>query len=176
MNEYEDQQRRKDAQYEEAWNRLTSSERREMAKHGITGPQRPSYRILKNDDEAYIQRIAGSRDIEPDEDGTVESSSDRTNDPDVIWEALRRLIALLQSQDKVRLSMDCFALISGIQYCGESMADIARRHGVTRAAVSKRCVELSDSLGLAPVPGMRRLTTRARYERRARDIHTRNAH
>ena len=35
------------------------------------------------------------------------------------------------------------------------VTDIAKRHGVTRAAVSKRCVELTRALNLKPSRAMR---------------------
>ena len=48
---------------------------------------------------------------------------------------------------------------------------VARRHGVTRAAVSKRCVELTERLNLLPSRAMRSLTARHAY--RAAQISTR---
>lgn len=53
------------------------------------------------------------------------------------------------------LGIECLALVTGIGYDGASMAQIARRHKVTRAAVSKRCVELCESFGVAPTRAMR---------------------
>ncbi len=44
----------------------------------------------------------------------------------------------LIGQDNARLSLECLAPVTGLAYCGDSMTDIAKRHGVTRAAVSKR--------------------------------------
>lgn len=52
---------------------------------------------------------------------------------------------------------------AGLNNGGDSMAEIARRHGVTRAAVSKRCVELTELLGLRPSRAMRSLTARESY-------------
>ena len=45
------------------------------------------------------------------------------------------------------------------------MSAIARRHGVTRAAVSKRCVEMTEKLGVLPSRAMRTLTARDAYAR-----------
>ena len=42
-------------------------------------------------------------------------------------------------------------------------AQIASRHKVTRAAVSKRCVELTERLDLLPSRAMRSLTARKAY-------------
>ena len=43
------------------------------------------------------------------------------------------------------------------------MTDIAKRHGISRAAVSKRCVELTELLNLRPSRAMRSLTARNTY-------------
>jgi hypothetical protein len=43
------------------------------------------------------------------------------------------------------------------------MTEIANRHDVTRAAVSKRCVELTQSLNLKPSRAMRSLLARQNY-------------
>jgi len=45
------------------------------------------------------------------------------------------------------------------------MTEIAQRNGVTRAAVSKRCVELTQKLKINPSRAMRSLTARISYAR-----------
>lgn len=74
------------------------------------------------------------------------------------------------ANDNARLSLECLALVTGLSYCGDSMTEIAARHGVTRAAVSKRCVELSRALNLKPSRAMRSISARQSY-RRARLKH-----
>ena len=86
-------------------------------------------------------------------------------DPDAIWEVIRRLIGELLVQQNAKLALDCLALVSGISFLGESMTDIARRHCVTRAAVSKRCIELTEKLNMIPSRAMRSLTARKAYAR-----------
>lgn len=176
MNDYEEKQRLRDAQYEAAWKNLTPAQRKRMAKLGITGPERPNYRTGKPDQEAYVEKVAAVRDEDPDRGGDEGDQTSICGGHDSTWSALRRLVTLIRSQDNIQLSIDCFSLVSGMQYDGESMAAIARRHHVTRAAVSKRCVEMTEILGLKPAAGMRRLTTRLRYGRRARNCHRRGAH
>ena len=45
-----------------------------------------------------------------------------------------------------RLTIECLAVALGLSaYNGESMTEIAKRHGVTRAAVSKRCVDITTT-------------------------------
>jgi hypothetical protein len=79
---------------------------------------------------------------------------------------LRRLIGELLSQDRPGLSIECLALVTGLCYTGDSMTTIAHRHGVTRAAVSKRCVSLSSALNLPPSRAMRSLPARDSYRQR----------
>lgn len=68
---------------------------------------------------------------------------------------VRRLVGLMLADTNPALGVECVALVTGIGYEGASMAEIARRHRITRAAVSKRCVDLCDAFGVAPVRAMR---------------------
>lgn len=75
---------------------------------------------------------------------------------------VRRLVGILLADSNAQLGVECMALVTGIGYEGDSMAEIARRHKVTRAAVSKRCVDLCDTFGIKPVRAMRPEKNRAR--------------
>ena len=69
------------------------------------------------------------------------------------------------------LGRECMALVTGIGYEGDSMQEIANRHGVTRASVSKRCVELCETLGIPPTRAMRSVKNRQRCrEARFREV------
>jgi hypothetical protein len=173
MNDYEDKQRIRDAEYQAAWKNLSPRERRKLEKAGISGPAMPAYRTGKHDDEALI----GRRACEPTDPGDApDDAREDDGDNEASGSALRQVIGALLSFDDVQLSLDCFALVSGIGYTGDSMAEIGKRHGITRAAVSKRCVEMANLLGLLPSRAMRRLTARTSYERSARSQHHRLAH
>ena len=78
---------------------------------------------------------------------------------------IRVLVGELLSQDNARLSIECLALVTGLSYTGDSMTTIARRHNVTRAAVSKRCVEFTRALRLDPCRAMRSLKARESYRK-----------
>lgn len=83
----------------------------------------------------------------------------------------RRLIGFMLADPSPALGIECLALVTNIGYEGASMADIARRHKVTRAAVSKRCVELCESLGIPPTRAMRSEKCRKKCQiARARDV------
>lgn len=74
----------------------------------------------------------------------------------------RRLVGFMLADTHPALGIECLALVTGIGYEGASMAAIARRHRVTRAAVSKRCVELCEAFGVPPVRAMRPEASRER--------------
>ena len=76
-------------------------------------------------------------------------------------------------QDNARLSLECLALVTGLTYDGDSMTRIATKYGVTRAAVSKRCVELTQALNLNPSRAMRSRKARTSY-RSSRTSHLRH--
>lgn len=77
----------------------------------------------------------------------------------------RRLVGFMLADTHPALGIECLALVTGIGYQGASMAAIARRHRVTRAAVSKRCVELCEAFGVPPVRAMRPEASRERCRR-----------
>lgn len=68
---------------------------------------------------------------------------------------VRRLVGLMLADSNPALGVECLALVTGIGYEGASEAEISRRHHVTRAAVSKRCIDLCTAFGLPPVRAMR---------------------
>ena len=85
---------------------------------------------------------------------------DQLAQDDAPHEIMRRLIGEMLMQSNASLSLECLALVTGLAYRGDSMTAIAERHGVTRAAVSKRCVELTIALNLKPSRAMRSLIAR----------------
>lgn len=74
---------------------------------------------------------------------------------------VRRLVGTLLADTNPALGVECLALVTGIGYEGASMAEIARRHKVTRSAVSNRCIELCNAFGVPPVRAMRPEKNRA---------------
>jgi hypothetical protein len=98
---------------------------------------------------------------EPDfyDDDLDESPSNAGHDSLVM---VRRLVGTLLADPNPALGVECMSLATGIGYEGASMADIARRHKVTRASVSKRCIELCEAFGLPPVRAMRSVKNRER--------------
>jgi hypothetical protein len=93
---------------------------------------------------------------------------------EVVLDILRRVLGELIGERNARLSLECLALATGFSYIGGTMTTIAQRHCVTRAAVSKRCVELIERLNLQPSRAMRSLTARRAYQ--AAQLHSRKQH
>jgi len=93
----------------------------------------------------------------------ADSSTTTAPDPDLIWDVMRRLIGEILDAPNRSLTTECLAAVSGMSYMGDSLTSIAKRHRVSRAAVSKRCVELTEKLALLPSRAMRTLTARNSY-------------
>jgi hypothetical protein len=166
-DDYSKRQKARDDEYQReyrAWiESLPPSERSQLesqglaepyvAKHGngsAKGDAADSSLMREGDDPALIP------DEEPEADNTA-------CDAESVYSAIRRVVAEILCHDNARLTTECIALVSGLAYTGSSMTEIAQRHGITRAAVSKRCVELTELLDLPPSRAMRSLTARKRY-------------
>lgn len=96
----------------------------------------------------------------PVRDSREDEPSDRPERSALVM--VRRLVGIMLADSNPALGVECMALVTGIGYEGSSMAEIARRHGVTRAAVSKRCVDLCDAFGIPPTRAMRPAKNRER--------------
>ena len=104
---------------------------------------------------SHTPDIAALVDHDTDEAGTISHDA---------IEVLRHFVADLISEGNTRLTVECLAVALGLSaYNGESMTDIAKRHGVTRAAVSKRCVDITTQLNLPPSRAMRSEKARKTY-------------
>jgi hypothetical protein len=167
-DEYTRRQSAKDAEYEReyrAWmDSLGPEERKQFEDAGVGGPcvQRhgngsPDKDLADSPIASHTPDIAALVDHEEDE--LPESLRDAT-------EVLRHLVADLISEGNARLTVECLAVALGLSaYNGESMTEIAKRHGITRAAVSKRCVDITERLNLPPSRAMRSELARKTYRR-----------
>lgn len=168
-DDYAKKQAKKDADYEreyEAWVKsMTLEERREAEKLGLLKPclQRHGNGAADHDmadspAASHTPDIAALVDHE-DEKPETQSMGSAT-------EILRRLVADIVSEDNTRLTIDCLSIALGLRvYAGDSMTTIAKRHGISRAAVSKRCVDITERLKLPPSRAMRSEKARNIYQR-----------
>jgi hypothetical protein len=66
-----------------------------------------------------------------------------------IFEFGRRIVSYIRSKDRARLTTDCLFLALGdAELEQETMTSVAKRHGITKAAVSKRTKEVRVHLHL----------------------------
>ena len=158
MSDYENAQREKDRAYRNAYEEwiqsLSPEELDQLHELGLDRPSIPGSGSGAPGGDIAESPLAqcGPAEIEPEE-----------IDDDRYHDLLRRLVGELLSQENARLSLECLALVTGLAYCGHSMTEIASRHGITRAAVSKRCVEFSIALNLKPSRAMRSMKARDCY-------------
>jgi hypothetical protein len=177
---YAARQRRLDASYSREYQNwvdsLTPEDRRKLKEMGLESAYLPCGSGGATKDAAESSRARCEDELPEFEEVQANESPlhASVSDPEDIHDVLRRLIGELTDQNNSRLSLDCLALVTGLSYQGLSMTEIATRHGVTRAAVSKRCVELTIALRLKPSRAMRSLLARSSY-RKAR-LQNLNAH
>lgn len=141
---------------------MSPEEKKEAAALGITGPHIDAQGVGAPElDEARIVDESSTSpayfDDEPEEIDVEEIVRK------ALARGMRKLVVEILQSDNARLTVECLALVTGIGYLGISETSIAKKFNVTRAAVSKRCVELTDKLGLPPAPGMRSTEARKSY-------------
>lgn len=180
-DDYAKKQAQRDAQYEreyQAWVKsMSPAERREAEALGLLKPclAKHGNGSSKGDAaESALMRIGDDPALLVDADPLPPQPAEPTHDTEAIYNAIRRVVAEILYHNNARLTAECIALVSGLAYDGSSMSDIAKRHGISRAAVSKRCVELTELLDLPPSRAMRSLTARKSY--RAARIRTTQSH
>ena len=93
-------------------------------------------------------------------DGTVKESPEvppGEAPADQTWSYLRPMLGLIIDSDNPMLTAQCLCIAAGMSdfIGGMSESEVARRHRLTRAAVSKRVKQLTDRLGLRPSRAMR---------------------
>jgi DNA-binding phage protein len=167
-DDYSTRQSARDAEYEreyKAWvDSMSLNERREAEKLGLLKPclQRHGNGSATGDSaDSPLMRIGDDPALVVQEPEAKPDSSMRD-----ATEILRHLVADLLSEGNTRLTLECLAVALGLSaYNGETMTDIAKRHGITRAAVSKRCVDITERLNLPPSRAMRSEKARRIYRK-----------
>jgi hypothetical protein len=168
-DEYSTRQAARDADYERNyrdWVRsLSPEEQRQLEKQGLASPMvarhgngAPDHDMAESSRASHTPDIAALVDHEQED--REETSMHNVTD------VLRHLVADLLSEGNTRLTIECLAIALGLSaYEGETMTEIAQRHGITRAAVSKRCVDITERLNLPPSRAMRSTRARRIYQK-----------
>jgi hypothetical protein len=67
-----------------------------------------------------------------------------------LLEFARRLVSYIRGKDRCRLTVDCLHLALGdADLLAATMTSVAKQHGVTKAAISKRTKEIREELHLS---------------------------
>ena len=166
-DDYSQRQTARDAEYErqyKAWVKaLPPAERRELEAQGLAAPDvaRHGNGSAKGDAaDSPVMRIGDDPAIQPEPEPECQPPA---CDVEAAWSTARHVLGEVLNHSNARLTAECIALVSGLIYSGDSMTAIAKRHGISRAAVSKRCVELTELLNLRPSRAMRSMTARKTY-------------
>ena len=166
-DDYSRKQKARDTEYQreyKAWiESLPADERRKLEAQGLAAPCLAHHGngAAKGDAaDSPLMREGDDPALIPDPEPEPASE---TCDTESVHSVIRRVVAEILCHNNARLTTECIALVSGLSYTGSSMTEIAKRHGISRAAVSKRCVELTELLDLPPSRAMRSLTARKRY-------------
>jgi len=187
-DDYSQRQKAKDAEYARqyrAWIKsLSPDERRKLEAQGLDAPDlaRHGNGSAKGDaSDSPIMRQGDDPALMPEPEAEPDSRCAPNTEPhqpirdtEAAWSTARHVLGEVLNHANARLTAECIALVSGLIYSGDSMTAIAKRHGISRAAVSKRCVELTELLNLRPSRAMRSLTARKSY--RSARIHTTQSH
>ncbi len=176
-DDYAKRQTRKDEAHEREYRVWVASrppeEQRSLAKLGLAEPLIEADGFGWGDTDPAEFSEASEPAVLPLEDEAARLQLPAIEN-EAVLDILRRLLGELLAERNARLSLECLALATGFSYLGGTMTGIARRHCVTRAAVSKRCVELIEKLNLEPSRAMRSLTARRAYQ--AAQLSTRQQH
>ncbi|MCF7730232.1 MAG: hypothetical protein K9N23_01030 [Akkermansiaceae bacterium] len=168
-DDYSQRQKAKDAEYARQYNEwiasLPADKLRELKAQGLDVPDVAHHGngSAKGDAaDSPLMRIGDDPAVLPEPEPEPGPSA-AASDAETIWATVRRVLGEVLNHGNARLTAECIALVSGLGYDGATMTEIAKRHGITRAAVSKRCVELTEMLDLRPSRAMRSLTARKSY-------------
>ncbi len=85
----------------------------------------------------------------------------------------RLLATIIDAGEDAQLTAQCMDFAIGTNVQGSiTEQQIAEQHGLTRAAVSKRCIKITEEFNVPPSAGMRTLKARGRYRLRQRGRRT----
>jgi hypothetical protein len=191
QDDYAPRQNQRDREYQDAWDSpevrewiasLAPDERRRLEAEGHLKPMIARHGNGMSDRDLADSSLASEQpdiiaEIEPE---PVTRAVGLENSDERLMDMLRRLLAEVVSQKNAKLTLECLAIACGLNLVdGDSMQDVARRHGISRAAVSKRCVDITEKLNLPPSRAMRSKAARQSYrgvQKNLRKRHERTRH
>lgn len=156
-----------------SWNRLSMAEQSEARAMGLVfkGDDYETHGGMPVDEvRLAAPEPSGSMEPSPEPEEAVEAQEEAAvpvaslSQDERTWFVLRHMLDLLISQPNPRLSIQCLRIASGLGDLDNiTESSVAREHGLTRAAVSKRCKKLCRLLGIKPSQYMRPLNVCDKY-------------
>lgn len=84
----------------------------------------------------------------------------------ITWEAVTRFAIAVMAHKNPKLTVTAFAFAAGLYVLeGKSVTELAKELGVTKQALSKRAVLITQELGLPPSRGMKSEQARESYRK-----------
>lgn len=167
---YADRQQERDAAYTAAYKDWVASlppdQRAELATRGIQTPDTSRKTSTRLTDELRLQLTAAPATTPPFDSEIADLESQIAPPATLAADVLAAFCARIRAHPNPLLAFDAACYASGLMDIeGLSESDLARRHGVTRAAFSKLAVQWAETFGLPPSRGMRSKRARASYSR-----------
>lgn len=158
-----------------AWVRLTGEEQKLARAKGMVS-RTDDYEMHTGAplDETMISDASQAAVI-PDQDGEEESENETgakcapiesLAQDERTWYVVRQVVDIIIASPNARLQAECFRIASGMGELDDiTETSVARKHGLTRAAVSKRCVRLTKLVGMRPSRYMCSMQLRDTYRK-----------
>jgi hypothetical protein len=179
MSDYHQRQAEADQEYAREYASWIASigqeEREQLAALGLDSPEIP-----KRSAGIGLSCDAAEQSAASCLDEIIDESAGPQEHDDDFWkvaadlragEAIIRIVSEILGGGNAALTTECLALATGVAYEGASESAIALKFGITRAAVSKRCIELSERLGVKNPRAMKTERAREIYRERAIAVH-----
>ncbi len=148
---------------------LGPEERRRLESEGLLKPMIDRRGGSVSEDDIAESPLAS---YEPDIIGEIDrgdSPADTGDTADHRSDTLASFCARIRSAKNPLLVFDAVCFATGVLALdGESQTELAKRHGVSRAAFSKIATQWCKTFGIKPSRGMKSEKARKAYERRAK--------
>lgn len=152
--------------YQQWYDSLSQKERAKVDAMGLSSPTIDYSGNMRSADisEMQIPEFVDQPSVE------VQTTS--SSDPiQFAGDILRKLIGEMASMPNVSLTLDCLMIILKIGETIPTETELARKHRVTRAAVSKRCITLMDTFRISPPSMLKSERARRTYSRTQKKTH-----
>jgi hypothetical protein len=163
LEDYNQRQAAADQEYQQAYTEwiasMTPQERELLAAQGLDSPEIP-----KRSAGIGLSCDAAEQSAASCLDEIIDESAGPQEHDDDFWkvaadlragEAIIRIVSEILGGGNAALTTECLALATGVAYQGASESAIAQKFGITRAAVSKRCIEIAERVGVRNHRAMR---------------------